>query len=245
MPFIYRRYGDFVDITEIEKESNPIRLYRPREPRTLYGARRRTNIARTRTICVWRVSAALEAFGCPLLVTLTFAGDASDAAFANDSLRRFQVRLRAKFPNAQSIFVPELSPRGRIHFHGLLFNVPMSLGDTRDGRRLVCIGEERKTRTLAKLWGEGFVDARKTNGSRNLAFYLVKYITKGGAQVMFNAMRMLRISQGFPKDDIVRGEPAEYIALKKYADKTPIRVWEGENDFLGKITKKIYHNPRR
>ena len=84
-------------------------------------------------ICLWRVSTALEKYGCPLLVTLTFQGDASDASYANDALRDFQVRLRSEFPEAQSLFVPELSPKGRIHFHGLVFNVPLSLGDTRQG----------------------------------------------------------------------------------------------------------------
>ena len=180
MPIIYRKYGEIIEITEFEKEPPKIRVYRPRERRIVYGARRSDSIRRTRQICVRRLFAAIEEFGAPLLVTLTFQGDASDASYANDSLRRFQVRLRNKFLEAQSLFIPELSPRGRIHFHGLVFNVPLSLGDTRKGRRIISHGDERKTRILAKLWGEGFVDATKTDGSGKLAYYISKYITKGG-----------------------------------------------------------------
>ena len=187
-----------------------------------------------------RVFSAIEEFGCPLLVTLTFGGDASDASFANDALRLFQVRLRSEYSGAQSLFVPELSPRGRIHFHGLLFNVPLSLGDTRANRRVVSYGEERSLRILAKLWGEGFVDARKTDGSGKLAYYLCKYITKGGGEVMFNAMRMLRVSHGFPKEFVIRGPFAEELA-RRYSDKEPFKQWERMNIFLGMIGKKFYN----
>ena len=107
MPTNYRKYGKIVEITKFEKEPPKIRVYGPRKRRVVYGARRFDNIRRTKQICVRRLSSALEELGCPVLVTLTFDGDASDASFANDSLRFFQVRLRAEFPSAQSFFVPE------------------------------------------------------------------------------------------------------------------------------------------
>lgn len=245
MWLLIRKYGKTIEITEIEKEPSKIRISTSdhrKKKRTLYGPRRPDNIRRTKKICLWRVSAALAQFGCPLLVTLTFRGDASDAAYASDTLRRFQVRLRGKYPDAQSLFVPELSPRGRIHFHGLLFNVPLSLGDAREGRRIVSYGEERSTRILAELWGEGFVDARKTDGSPRLAYYLSKYITKGGGEILFAAMRLVRISHGFPKETVIRGEVAEELA-RGYAERKPTYEWEGEQPFLGKIKKKWYQEP--
>ncbi|MDO8571225.1 MAG: hypothetical protein Q7R79_00930 [bacterium] len=241
MHYIYKKYGQIVEITKIEKEPCPrkVRVYFKRRRSNVFGPRRPDNIRRTRQICVRRVFSALEEYGCPLLVTLTFQGDASDASYANDSLRTFQVRLRAEYPLAQSLFIPELSPKGRIHFHGLLFNLPLSLGDTRIGRRIISHGDERKDRTLAKLWGEGFVDATKTDGSGLLAYYISKYITKGGSQILFNAMRMLRISHGFPKEIIIRDEMAEELA-KRYAMQKPIKEWTRPNIFLGEITKKTY-----
>lgn len=242
MRTIYKKYGNIVEITTIEKESKKVRISGTRERRTVYGRRRADNLRRTRQICVRRVSAALEEFGCPLLVTLTFEGDASDASYANDSLHGFQMRLRTKFPGAQSLFIPEVSPRGRIHFHGFLFNVPLHLGDTRQGRRVIAYGGERKSRILAELWGEGFVDATKTDGSGRLAFYISKYITKGGGHVMFNAMKLLRVSQGFPREIIVRDEfLAEKLAVQYATTRKPFKDWEGANRFLGKITKKTYY----
>jgi hypothetical protein len=120
--------------------------------------------------------------------------------------------------------------------------VPLSLGDT-GGRGLQRInGEERKTRILAKLWREGYVDVRQTNGSGKLASYIAKYITKGGGEVMFNAMRMIRVSGKFPKEIIERGDAAEKLALS-YATLKPIREFSGDNIFLGKITKKTYIKP--
>jgi len=239
MNYIFRKYGNTIEITELEKEPSKVRIYTPRKGRTVYGARRSDNARRTQKICVRRVSSAIEDFGCPLLVTLTFNGDASDASYANDSLRFFQVRLRAQYPYAESVFVPELSPRGRVHFHGLLFNVPLSLGDTRDGRRIISHGDERKTRTLAKLWGEGYVDARKTDGSPRLAYYLGKYITKGSDHVFFNGMRLLRVSRGIPSEIVIRGTFAEYLA-HRYAKRKATYEWEGESAFHGKIVKKWY-----
>ncbi|MDR3582238.1 MAG: hypothetical protein P4L67_03115 [Candidatus Pacebacteria bacterium] len=240
MYFIYRKYGNTIEITEIEKEPPQGRVFAPRKRRDVFEARRPDNTRRTKKLCMWRVSSALEEYGCPLLVTLTFNGDASDAFYASDSLRNFQVRLRDKYPQAQSIFIPELSPRGRIHFHGLLFNVPLSLGDTREGERLISHGDERKTRILAKLWGEGFVDAVKTDGSPKLAHYISKYITKGADHVIFNGMRrLMRISHGFPQQIEIKGEFAEYLA-HRYANKKPIKEWEGDNIFLGKVIRKTY-----
>lgn len=241
MPIIYKKYGDIVEITEIEKTPRKVRVHSTRKRSAVFGARRPDNTRRTRHICVRRVSSAIEKFGYPLLVTLTFKGDASDASYANDSLRSFQVRLRAKYPEAESIFIPELSPRGRIHFHGFLFNVPLSLGDTRSGRRTISFGEERTTRELANLWGEGYVDATKTDGAGRLAFYISKYITKGGQQVIFNAMRLIRVSRGIPQELIVRDQFLAEKLLKSYADKKPAKEWSGDNIFLGKITKKTYY----
>ncbi|MDO8469473.1 MAG: hypothetical protein Q7S84_00440 [bacterium] len=244
MPFIYRNYGKIREISEIEKVPDKVRVYHPREKRVVYGPRRLDNIRRTRQICVRRLSAALEEFGRPLLLTLTFQGDASDAARANDALRRLQVRLPAKYPDAHSLFVIELSPRGRIHFHGLVFNVPLHLGDTRDGRRVITRGTERTDRILAGLWGEGFVDATQTDGSRKLAYYISKYITKGAGEPLFNAMRLLRISNGFPKEIVIRGSMAETLA-RRYEKMRPVSVWNNDKweiskKWFGKMTKKTY-----
>jgi len=238
---IYKKYGQIVEITQTEKTPSQVRLRVAQKRRDVFGARRPDSLRRTRQIVVRRVSSALEEYGCPLLVTFTFNGDASDAAGASRSLRVFQVRVRDKYPNAQSLFVPELSPKGRIHFHGLLFNVPMHLGDIRKGGRTISRGTERQTRELAAIWGEGYVDAEQTDGSGKLAYYISKYLTKAGGEVMFNAMHMLRISQGFPKEVVFRGAFAEHLK-ELYSKRTPDKVWESDHLFLGKLVKRTYYD---
>lgn len=243
MPTVYRKYGEIIEITEFEKTPSKVRVYRSRKRDSIHRPRRSDNIRRTAKICLRRVLSAIEEYGNPLLATFTFAGDASDASYANDSLRDFQVRLRTKFPDAQSLFIPELSPRGRIHFHGLLFNLPMHLGDTRARGRRLKDGTERETRTLAKLWGEGFVDVVQTDGSPALAYYVSKYLTKGGGEIMFSAMRLLRISHGFPKEIVIRGEFAELLR-DRYAGLKPVKEWSGDSIFLGKINRKTYRKTK-
>lgn len=239
---IYKKYGNIIEITEIEKTPNKVRVPVPRKGTDVHNVRRLDNLRRVGKTCVRRVSSALEEFGCPLLVTLTFKGDASDAAFASDSLSGFQLRLRTKYPNAQSLFIPELSPTGRIHFHGLLFNVPLRLGDTYKNKRCVSHGDERETRELASLWREGYVDAVQTDGSGRLAHYVSKYITKGAGHVMFSSMRLMRISHGFPKELIVKDEIlAEKLATSYAKTHTPFKEWERTNPFLGKIKKTFYY----
>ncbi len=240
MNVILKRYGEITEITETEKSPSKIRISSSRNRKDIYGERRRDNIKRTRQICLRRMSVAVKDFGSPLLITLTFEGDASDASYANDSIRHFQVRLQTRYTNAQSIFVPELSPRGRIHFHGLIFNLPMHLGDKKKGRRVITYGSERDTRELFELWGKGYVDVKQTDGSRRLAGYISKYITKAGGEVMFNAMRLIRVSRGIKKEEIYRGQVAEDMQ-KSYADKKPDYEWNGENRYQGKINKKIYY----
>jgi hypothetical protein len=188
--------------------------------------------------------AALSIYASPLLVTLTFAGDASDSQYASDALTDFQKRLRLEYPDSASLFVPELSPKGRIHFHGLLFGLPPSLGDIKKSRRTIFIGTERTDRGIAKLWREGFVDLQQTDGSVGLAYYLVKYLNKEAGHLLFVGMRVPRVSHGFPKPLEYRGEHAEYIT-SKLSDLKPERQWQSPddsklNEFFGRITKSYY-----
>lgn len=52
---------------------------------------------------------------------------------------------------------------------------------------------------------------------------------------------MLRISHGFPKERTIRDVFAAEM-VKEYAGRKPDKVWEGENRFLGKISKKTYYS---
>jgi hypothetical protein len=73
------------------------------------------------------------------------------------------------FPGVRYIAVPEFGKKGtkRLHLHLLVWNLPEEI-----------IYYERANRTIANMWGGGFVDLFKTDGSFKLAGYLAKYLSK-------------------------------------------------------------------
>ena len=244
---IARKSGALVEVTTLEK--------RPKKRQTTVrrsGAggdvlmpRRPDNIRRSAQRCMRLVLSALPVLGCPLLVTFTFEGDASDSQYAGDALSDFQKRLRVEYPHSHCLFVPELSPKGRIHFHGLLFGLPQSLGDITKGTRTIQTGTERTDRTIAKFWREGFVDLRQTDGSIRLAYYIAKYFNKGAGEILFVGMRIPRVSHGFPKPQVYRDRAAKFIKIKM-AKRKADREWVSEgnsklNEFFGTVTKKSYN----
>jgi len=243
MHYVLRRYGPYLDITQYERKTKNKKGFCVLRKKSDFGVgqRRVDSLKRTRKIFVRRVLSAVEEYGSPLLITLTFSGQASDAYFAGTALARFGRRLRDEYPNSAYVFIPELSPRGRLHFHGLLFGVSSNWGDEYIGRQLVSVGRERRERYFASGWGEGFVDVRQTNGSPKLGFYIAKYVLKAGGEVMFNAMRLLRFSRNFARETILR-DPFICEKLIETAPSTRklISNYSQKSVFLGKITKTIY-----
>ncbi len=245
MPTTIRLYGKVVEVTEYEKTSaKAVRIHAPRARGDVIGCRRVDSLRRTKQICVRKLSTAIEELGSPLLLTLTFDGDASDAYSSSKALALFFRRLRLKYPRAHALVVPEVSPKGRIHFHGLLFGLPQSLGDVRKGGRTIYVGSERGDRELAAIWKAGYLDCRQTDGSPKLAYYLTKYILKhndNNFNVLLNGLRMVRTTMGFPSELVLRGNDfGTDFVHRKYADKTPISSWVGHTRFTGRISKIKY-----
>lgn len=237
---IFRQYGNTVEITKTDKEpSSKGRLSSTRQ-RGLVKVRRSDSVRRTKRICLRKLLSAFEEFGSPLLITLTFNGSASDILFSSKCVSNFLRRLRIKFPSSQILIVPELSPAGRIHFHGLLFNVSQDWGDLKKGRYTVSIGRERKERLFAKLWGYGFVDIKKTDGSVRLASYIAKYVAKGVVEPFLSPLRLIRTSIGFPEHLEVRGELAS-VLYEKYNKHQPKYSSSFYTPFLGNIEKKFFN----
>lgn len=195
-----RSYGQVVEITKIEKEPSRVcRISTPKTRSDIIKPRRTDSARRTRRICLRRVLSAIKELGTPLFVTLTFEGLVSDVLLASNALSHFQRRLSIKFPQSASLFVPELSKRGRIHFHGLLFGVSQEWGDfKKSSSSPVFYGRERQDRLFQKLWGYGFVDIRQTDGSPRLGNYISKYVLKASEEVFLTPLRLIRTSKGFP-----------------------------------------------
>jgi len=246
MQTIFGQFGAIVEITQYEKEK--FGSHKKRQANVLftvqgiprYRPRRFDSIVRAKKICLRRVSCAIAKFGSPLFLTLTFGGNAHDVYDANKALTAFQWRLRLSYPNAVSIFVPELSPRGRIHFHGLVFNLPSEWGDKRLGGRVVSHGSERTTRTLAQLWRVGFLDCRQTDGSPKLAAYVSKYITKSGRNPLFDKVRLIRVSRGFPRELVIKGAFADFLAYTYANSFVENNLWSKTTPWLGLLEQRTY-----
>jgi len=244
MRYIYRKYGKRVECTTIEKESaGTMRVSVARARGIVYGERRPDNVRRTKQICMRRVLSAIEDFGSPLLFTFTLSGISTDICRSEDLLRSFTMRLRGKFKDAEYIIVPELSPRGRIHYHGLIFGLPMYYGDRYVGGSCVEVGVERKRRTFAKMWRAGFVDCRQTDGSGRLATYLVKYLMKSANDVFFAGIRMIKASRGIGDGVLIKDNVGEML-VKRYADYVPEYKVELESPYHGNI-KRVWYNMDR
>lgn len=109
-----------------------------------------------------------------LFVTLTF-DDVHLAKFASDTnraVRLFLDRMRKRYgKQVRHWFIGEFgSLQGRPHYHGILFNCPLRIGNSVYGRH------PGQNLELENVWSYGFVFAGYVNDST--AGYITKYLTK-------------------------------------------------------------------
>lgn len=164
------RAGDLVEEYEYQFEPafKDLKKKRDRKPRFLRVSRSEANIKASRRSFHRLVRSNLGFGRLPILLTLTYADNVKDIDVSNKELNKFGKRLRRAFGSEISwISVPEFQKRGAVHYHMLLFGVSHEY-----------VKSERRTRYLADLWGQGFVDVITTDGSPKLATYLAKYMSK-------------------------------------------------------------------
>jgi len=171
----------------------------------LWKGRRRDNVFALKRKFVQRVHASFEKCGQPLFVTVTTSAQGSNITNGYKAIRSFFLRLRKVYPDFEAIGVPEFHKSGALHHHLLLFGLPNTLGDVRRGRITLAIGDERKTRQLAKLWKMGFLDCRRMNPNygaddiARVAYYLAKYMVKGSGDLRLRGRRSFISLAGYQK----------------------------------------------
>jgi len=133
-----------------------------------YEGKRKDNARRARMAFGRLVSANLGQSMHPLLVSLTYAENITETRQGHEDFNAFARNLRSRFGSqVRYIAVVEFQKRGAVHFHALLWGLPIGLVKT-----------ERHTRLVASLWKQGYADLVETDGSPKLAGYLSKYMTK-------------------------------------------------------------------
>jgi len=222
--------GDYVQYTQYEKDTKSLQRTRPFQGRVrlqapLFGRKRRDNLQRAKRALLRELFASYKAYPCGTFATLTF-----DEKYATNSLRVARIAVTAfcrrlsNFDkrNFPIITVPERHKNGRLHLHSVLF-----------GRQF---GQERQNRTIARLWGKGFVDARDLRDYKQL-HYIAKYITKQVGDYEYS-MRSYFKTGDIPESITFENENADgfHSVFNKQ------NVWEYEFDtlFLGKIKRITY-----
>jgi len=114
--------------------------------------------------------------------TLTFVENLQDREKAIKEFNKFVYKLRRKLvQKIDYLATIELQKRGAIHFHVLFFNLAYQENDV-----------------MEKLWGHGFVKIKSVK-SEEVAFYILKYITKDVATGRVKGQRRYLHSRGLKK----------------------------------------------
>ncbi len=121
-------------------------------------------------------------------ITLTFAYDL-DYKLASQHVRHFFERIREWYPSISYISVPELTKKGRFHFHLLVYDLPPEASLL-----------ERETRNLQRQFRRGYLDIRSaTYTSKGIAGYMAKYMAKALTDEKYETARGYNCSRNIKK----------------------------------------------
>jgi len=190
--------GSQVELWEFERDLPRRNNHVRKTKRDLYdfavNTRRRDNSARQKKAFVRLVRANLGGTRPPALVTLTMR-EIWPVAYSQSRFHVFTTKLRKRLGKTfRFIAVIEFQERGAVHFHALFWDLPQEI-----------IENERSTRYIANLWGEGFVDIKQTDGSVKLAGYLGKYMAKALSDNRLSGKRAYNASHNVQRPLSLKG----------------------------------------
>jgi len=249
--------GDLVEEWTFERAPAPKKAPKPRIKRVFRQERRLDNVKRSANAFRRLVRANLRPGATPALMTLTTAlNEDIDAGYKYFTL--FGKQLRKNFGNELVwVAVPEFQKRGAVHFHVLIWGLPPEIPCVlsrefytdktgKKHRKHVCLkgsGCERNTRTLAPLWGRGFLDICETDGNTRLSSYLAKYMSKAMhdkrlvGKRAYSATRNIVRPSSFNTPFQIR---LAYEAISLGVDNSPFKTKEYDTLFLGRCVYKSY-----
>lgn len=163
--------GKTVEVWQYEKEHIAPRRQHVRKKKNRYRKRFRSAYAAEQKKKTFErlVRTNLDFFGAPVLMTLTYKANMGDLKRGWQDYSHFMKRLRRALSKnvLRYIAVPEFQKRGAVHFHVLVWGVPLDY-----------VKSERNTRLFADIWGHGFLDLHEADDRPQLAGYLAKYLSK-------------------------------------------------------------------
>jgi len=194
--------------------------------------RRKDNAKRVALVFGRLVSANLGGDVNPILITLTYAENITDIKRGYRDFRSFVQALRYKFGNSfKYISVPEFQKRGAVHFHALFW-----------GLSPILFERERDTRFFAKLWGQGFLYWKYTDGNLRLATYLKKYMAKAFLDIRLKNQKAYTASRNVIRPVCQGGFSPVWPVLDEWGVDSNAVVLSSEYDtiWLGRCKKRIY-----
>jgi len=167
----------------------------------------------------------------PVLVTLTFKDHITEISEAYTWFRVFNQRMRYHFgKDFKYIAVPEFTKIGRVHFHALYWGLPLGI-----------VASERVSRTIANIWGLGFIDLKTTDGSLKIAGYLCKYMLKTICDKRLFGEKAYVCSRNVLRPVSVSGEIfTPFLDDIVGVDNSPVRSVEYDTMWLGRCSYKKY-----
>jgi len=171
----------------------------------------------------------------PNLLTLTYHDEYEnypelDVAYKH--LQAFYTRVKKTVaPNLTYLSVPEWQKRGAVHFHCLVWGLGKS------------VREERVTRILQRLWGQGYCDVSSTyNKSSALSGYLTKYLSKAKSDIRLGNRKAYTASRNIERP---REKGSNFLSdlLSTFIDDTDLsQTYTYDTKWLGRADVKVYKN---
>lgn len=177
------------------------------------------------------VASSLGGSAQPILATLTYRENFTDLAGAYRHFSSFIQSLRHKYGKAfKYVSVPEFQERGAVHFHALFWGLPEEV-----------LLLERQNRTIAGIWGHGYVYLKKTDGDEKLSFYLSKYMAKAFTDPRLKNQKCYVASRNIQRPVIGSGFSPAWVILEEYgAIEDPIIDRTYDTKWLGKGRHRIF-----
>ncbi|SEJ00992.1 hypothetical protein SAMN04488113_14811, partial [Alkalibacterium gilvum] len=178
-------------------------------------------------------------------MTLTFAENIQDVAYADNEFKNFMKRFNYKY-NRKSHFlaVREFQKRGAIHYHLL---IDWKYPETLEKESLRALERELGANT----WRHGFVNIKPLKGQKkgdksvdNVGAYLVKYMTKDLYERRLSHNKMYLCSRGLHRPKVYIQDEALKILENGYAYYNKVFHNEYYSDYLGLIKYSEYNKKR-
>lgn len=172
----------------------------------------------------------------PLLVTLTYGENFTDLERAYRHYSSFIQSLRYKYgKDFKYVCVPEFQKRGAVHFHALFWGLPTEI-----------FLLERQTRTLARLWGHGYVYLKETDGDEKLSFYLSKYMAKAFVDPRLKNQKCYVASRNMERPVVQGGSFSPQLLIEDYgADDVPLVDRTYDTKWLGTGRYRLFKTSNR